>query len=108
MNGALLVNSQESIGMHNLLELVYANHVRELVNTRQCELKDAFNFVDDIRVIREFIRETVELRVERGARNAFISKLCNAEWRINEMKTETWKERVSEMVISMNRVENRM
>ena len=98
--------TSEVASMDNLLKLVYANHVREIMSERQCDVKHAFIHVNDIKAIRDFIRETVEFKIQRSARNAYISQLCNADWRRNELKTEKWKDSVSKMVTSMNRVED--
>ncbi|XP_021358000.1 uncharacterized protein LOC110453396 [Mizuhopecten yessoensis] len=56
--------------------------------------------IDGMVVIRDFIREIVNWNIPRCDRNAFISRLCDAERRMNELKTDKWKDRVSKMVMS--------
>lgn len=94
--------------MDDILNLVYADHIRRIANDRQCNVNTAFDHVDDIAVIRDFLSELVNCNFPQGARNAYIGRLCRAEWRLNELKTNSWKERIAKMVTSMNKVEDRL
>lgn len=93
--------------LDNLLNLVYADHVRRIANDICCNSDHAINHVDDIEVIRDFISELVNCECPRGVRNAYIGQLCRVEWRINHLKTNVWRELICRMVTSMNGVENR-
>lgn len=47
----------QNYDMDNLLNLVYADHVRQIINERQCDIAESFSHLNDIKVIRDFIRE---------------------------------------------------
>lgn len=92
--------------MEALLNLVYANHARSIMNERHCTVDETFKHMDDIAVIRDFIKELINCDCPRGVRNAYVSQICNAEWRVNGLKTNIWREKICKMVTSMNRVED--
>ena len=86
--------------MDNLFDLVYANHIRQCIENAE----DAFDYVNDLEVIRDYISELKLCNISDSIRNTQISKVCRAEWRCQ--KTVTWKRKTLKMVQSMIRVEN--